>query len=287
LIKCPNCGSLDTRKKGFAFNLNDKKQRYQCRRCKRKFSESEVADERLPKILTMDIETLPILGYAWAAYDTNIVRVKKDWCVATWSAKWWSDPRVMSDAMTIKETGTRDDRRICASLWKLFDSADIIIGQNSKQFDFKKMNTRWWFHRMGPPSSYKAIDTLETARRAFSMTFNNLDYLASYLGIGRKKETGGIDLWDDFESGDKNARARMVEYCCNDTVLCERVYDTMKPWVYNHPKLSVYQKIKDICPVCLSKRIAEIGYYQAAVQRYKEWRCGDCQSVFHSTKAEK
>jgi hypothetical protein len=240
-----------------------------------------------PSVLLMDIETLPILGYVWAAFDTNLIRVKEDFCIACWSAKWYGDERVMSDVMTVKETKTRDDKRICKSLWSLFDEADVIIGQNAKQFDFKKMNTRWWFHHMGPPSSYRAIDTLETARKAFSMTFNNLDYLAKYLGIGKKKETGGFDLWDDFMRGDKATRLKMVEYCENDTVLCEKVYKTMRPWVYNHPKLTSYNKVKGVCPVCFSSDYKNIGYYQAPVQKYVEWRCLDCHSVWHSTRPEK
>ena len=240
-----------------------------------------------PAVLVMDLETLPILGYVWAAFDTNLIRVKEDWSIACWSAKWYGDERVMSDVMTVKEAKTRDDKRICASLWKLFDDADVIIGQNAKQFDFKKMNTRWWFHHMGPPSSYRAIDTLETARKAFSMTFNNLDYLGNYLGVGKKKETGGFDLWDNFMKGDKEARALMVEYCIGDTELCERVYKSMRPWVPSHPKMTVYNKIKGVCPVCFSANYKNIGYYQAPVQQYAEFRCSDCKSVWHNTRPEK
>jgi transposase-like protein len=288
-MQCPNCSSSDVVKKGWAFNVGGKRQRYKCNNCRRKFSEADAAvvESEMPAVLTIDIETLPILGYAWAAYDTNLIRVKEDWCCACWGAKWWGDERVVSDVMTVKETETRNDERICRTLWRLFDEADVIIGQNIKKFDFKKMNTRWWYWGMGPPSSSKVIDTLETAHRAFSMTFNNLDYLANYRGIGKKKETGGFDLWDDFMAGDKEAREHMVEYCVHDVELDEKVYDSMKPWVYNHPKLTAYNKVIGVCPVCFGENYTNIGFYQAPVQKYAEFRCSDCLSVWHSTRPEK
>ena len=285
-MNCPKCNSSHISHRGIRHN----KQRYQCQKCYKYFNGEilikEISDD-FPAVLVMDIETLPILGYVWAAFDTNLIRVKEDWCVACWSAKWWGDNRVMSDVMTIEETKTRNDKRICETLWKLFESADVIIGQNVKGFDFKKMNTRWWYYKMGPPSSFKPIDTLETARKMFLMTFNNLDYLANYLGIGKKKETGGFDLWEDFMCGDQEARKNMVEYCENDTILDEKVYDTMRPWVYNHPKFSVYKKVIGVCPICFSTQYKEIGYYQAPVQKYKEFRCSNCQSLWHLTKIEK
>ena len=42
------------------------------------------------KILIFDIETSPMEAYAWGTFKENIPiqRIKKDWFVMTWAAKW-------------------------------------------------------------------------------------------------------------------------------------------------------------------------------------------------------
>jgi hypothetical protein len=192
---------------------------------------------------------------------------------------------MITDCLTPSEAVKRNDKRICQSLWKLFDDADIVIAQNGRKFDIPKMNTRWWKHKLTPPSSYKIIDTLDAARRAFGMTYNSLDYLGTYLGIGSKKKTE-FQLWTDCDKGDKQSLDYMQEYNENDVTLLENVYLNMRGWIPNHPKFTTYEKVKDVCPVCFGD-IKNIGLYTANVRQYKEFRCQQCGAVFHNTKAEK
>jgi hypothetical protein len=171
-------------------------------------------------------------------------------------------------------------------MWKLFDDADIIIAQNGKKFDIPKMNTRFWKYGMPRPSSYKIIDTLDAARRAFGMTYNSLDYLGEYLGAGRKLKTE-FDLWIKCDNGDKESLEKMQEYNENDVILLEEVYLKMRGWMPNHPKFTAYEKVEGVCPVCFDSNIKNIGLYTAVVKQYQEFRCSHCGSVWHNTKPEK
>jgi hypothetical protein len=40
--------------------------------------------------------------------------------------------------------------------------------------------------------SPKTIDTLKWARKYFNFNSNKLDYIAKYLGVGQKMDTGGL-----------------------------------------------------------------------------------------------
>ena len=245
-------------------------------------------EAEFPAVLFLDIETLPIIAYTWGTWGVDITNDKiiKDWCVLAFAAKWLDDPRIIADILIPKEVSARDDKRLCQHIWRLLDDADVVIAQNGKRFDLPKINGRLWKHGVGPPSSYKTVDTMEAAKKTFGLTYNSLDFLGEYLGAGRKLKTE-FELWAKCDRGDKDALTRMTEYNQQDVFLLEEVYNKMRPWIPNHPRLTVYDKIAGVCPVCMDNNIKEIGLYTAAQRQYREFRCSSCASIWHNTKAEK
>src|ERR1700678_2406773 len=94
-----------------------------------------------PKVLFVDIETAPMLGYIWGLWDNDVAlnQLNKDWHLLSWSAKWMDDPSeeiMYADQRKAKDI--TDDSKILRHLWKLLDEADIVITQNGKAFDHKK-----------------------------------------------------------------------------------------------------------------------------------------------------
>lgn len=246
--------------------------------------------EMLPEpvsILVFDIETLPILAYTWGAYEQNlqIDGIVKDWCILSWSAKWVGDDKIISDVLSSEEALKRDDRRLLKDFWKLLDRADVVITHNGRQFDIKKVNTRLMYHGIQPPSSYKNIDTLVAARSVFGMTMNKQDYIAKYLGIQRKLHTD-FQLWADCDNGKKFALKNMRKYNETDVLMLEEIYMRIRAWIPNHPNLATIAQMNDVCPVCMGE-YKKIGIYYAAKNRYSEYRCNNCNTVFHSTKTIK
>jgi hypothetical protein len=280
---CPICGSNNTKKRGFAFANGGKKQRYFCHAHSGSFLEGQVVEDSFPSVLLVDIETLPIVAYTWSGYDTviNPVQIIKDWCVVGWAAQWLGDDKIVSEFLTPKEAKSRNDKKIVSKLWKMFDEADSVIAHNGIRFDFKKLNTRWWYHGLPQPSSYKMIDTLEIARRTLGMTFNSLDYLGEYLGLGKKLHTD-FELWRRCSDGSPEALQEMREYNENDVDLLRKVYLKLRGWTNNHPDFRAFSRVKGVCPRCFSP-IEYIGLYTAKKNQYKEFRCTGCGGVGHDT----
>src|ERR1041385_790830 len=108
------------------------------------------------KVLVFDIETSPILAFVWDLYDQNIAlnQIVKDRHVISFSAKWLGDPPSKMMHFDNRGKAWGDDKELCKRLWKLLDEADIVITQNGKKFDTPRMNARFIFHKMPPPSPY-------------------------------------------------------------------------------------------------------------------------------------
>jgi len=131
-----------------------------------------------PKVLIYDIETAPMLGYCWSLWDQNIGlnQIESDWYVLSWSAKWLDDDDDQVMYMDQRKAkNIEDDKKLLEAMWKLLDECDIVITQNGKKFDQKKLNARFILNGMQPPSSYKHIDTRQIAKRYFGFTSNNLN----------------------------------------------------------------------------------------------------------------
>jgi DNA polymerase III epsilon subunit-like protein len=74
---------------------------------------------------------------------------------------------------------------------------------------------------------YTTIDTLKISRSKFRFNSNKLDYIAQFLGMGKKIKTD-FSLWKDILlHKDKIALAKMIKYCQNDVILLEKVFKKM------------------------------------------------------------
>lgn len=239
-------------------------------------------------VLVFDVETMPLVGYIWNPWNTNMYenQMIKDYCILSYSAKWYDDDRIMSDILTPKEAVARNDKRILTNFWKLINMADVVITHNGKRFDIRKLNARFWKNHMPKPSSYKVIDTLTSAKAVFGLTYNSMDFIAKYIGMQEKLETD-FDLWKGCDNGDKESLQYMREYNEQDIRVQEDVYTEMRGWIPNHPDMSVYANLTNVCPVCLGMDYKQVGLYTASKLRYAEYRCDGCGSVWHDSKAIK
>lgn len=239
-------------------------------------------------VLSIDIETLPILGYTWNVWNTNIYsnQVEKDWSLLSYSAKWIDSGKIISDILTTKEALNREDKRLASGIWNLLNKSSVVITHNGRRFDIKKINTRFWKHGLHRPSSYKVIDTLVAAKSVFGLTYNTLDFIAKYIGLQEKLDTD-FELWRRCDRGEKEALQYMREYNENDVVMQEEIYLNMREWIPGHPNLSIYTKLENVCPICLGENFKEIGLFTANIYQYKEYRCNSCGSVFHDTHSVK
>src|SRR5712664_1179773 len=193
------------------------------------------------KILFLDIETAPSLGWVWGKWQQNVIDFKKDWYMLSFAYKWANEDQIHVKGL-IDYPGykrhTENDKALAKDLWKLLDEADIIIAQNGDAFDIPKINTRFLIHGLQPPSPYKTVDTLKIARKAFAFDSNKLDDIGHYLKIGRKLPHTGFHLWKGCMSGDPESWKTMKEYNAHDIDLLEQLYYKVRAWDKQHPQVN-------------------------------------------------
>lgn len=236
------------------------------------------------KILFFDIETAPVRGWVWRAYEDNLLKTDKDWYMLSFAYRWAHQDEVkvcaLPDYHSFK-TDKENDHDLCKALWKLFDEADIIVAHNGDAFDVKKANARFIIHGMEPPSFYKTIDTLKIARRYFKFTSNKLNELGNYLNLGEKLPHTGMHLWFGCMNGDPDSWKLMKEYNVQDVRLLMKVYYRIASWHTSHPNLNLYTDThEDGCPKCQSMKVVKRGFKFAATTKRQQFKCNDCGGWF-------
>jgi hypothetical protein len=216
-----------------------------------------------PKILVIDIETAPLELHGWKLWDENfsLDQIKSDWSILSYAAKWLGKSKIYYD-----DTGgrgkahVRNDRKLMKGIRDLLNEADIVVAQNGKKFDVRKINARLITHGFHPPKPYRVIDTMLESRKYFAFTSQKLKYTSEILGVPPKdehEEYPGFKLWAACLQDIPAAWKVMQRYNKQDITSTEFVYLKIRPWIANHPNLGVFQPLleKPICPNCGSTNL--------------------------------
>ncbi len=239
-------------------------------------------------MLFLDIETAPIVGYAWEKYDTCLIDNYRDWTVFSMAYKWRDEavkcitidyPKSLTDFMLSPD----NDKELVKTIWGLLNRADVVVGHNSDRFDLRKLNSRFIYYGLGPPAPYKTVDTKKASCRVASNTSNKLNDLGKKYQIGKKIEHEGFELWVKCMSGDPQAWQHMIKYNKQDVVLLEKLYDFLLPWIPNHPNVSVISGIANVCPKCGKTGFNKEGIYHNKTTKYQVWRCKNCRAQLRTT----
>lgn len=235
-----------------------------------------------PRVLLLDIETAPMLGYVWSLWENNVSldQLHSDWHVLSWSAKWLGDlpNKIMyQDQRSAKVVS--DDRKILKGIWKLLDEADIVITQNGKAFDHKKLNARFVYHGFQPPSTYKHIDTMLIAKKHFAFSSNKLAYMSDKLCTKYKKlkpsKFPGFSMWVECLAGNKAAWKEMEKYNKYDVLALEELYTKLIPWD-NSIDFNLYTDHNTHICKCGSKDLVKNGYSYTNTGKFNRYKCKDC-----------
>lgn len=236
-----------------------------------------------PRIGVLDVETAPIEAYVWGLFDQNISldMIKTDWSLISFCWKWLGEKdHYYQDTGGRGRAKVRDDRCLMKPLYDRLDEADIVIAQNGRRFDIKKVNARLIQHGHKPYSPIKIVDTLEAAKNHFGFTSNKLAYLSDKLANTKKyehKEFPGFELWKECLADNPKAWAVMRKYNPLDVISTAEVYETMRPWITNHPNHAAWIQDKDSrCTKCGSKSLQRRGYSATAQGMYPRFQCQDC-----------
>jgi DNA polymerase III epsilon subunit-like protein len=229
------------------------------------------------KRLFFDIETSPNIGLFWAAgYKKNISpdNIIKERAIICIAYKWADDDKTY----VLTWDKDQNDKSLLEKFIKIANEADELIGHNGDRFDLAWIRTRCLYHRIPVFPNYTTLDTLKSARSKFYFNSNKLDYIAKFLGVGEKIHTG-YDLWKNIVlNKDAAALKEMSEYCKNDVVILEKVYNELANYLPSKTHHGVAMGgEKCSCPECGSmnmayskKRLSALGTARIQTQ------CQDC-----------
>lgn len=234
--------------------------------------------------LFFDIETSPNVGLFWkAGYKekidySNIIKERAIICICY---KWEGEKEVYYLTWDKKQC----DKKLLKDFILVANQADEMVGHNGDRFDLPWIRGRCVHHKIPMLPTYVTIDTLKISRQKFRFNSNRLDYVASFLGIGKKIKTD-FNLWKDIVLGKSQlAMDKMVKYCKGDVILLERVFDRLKGYV--EPKTHygvIFKQDRGTCPECGSDELVRNKRRTTATGLVKiQYICKTCNRTHSKT----
>lgn len=259
------------------------------------YNPDEVAFKKTegPKILVFDTETAAATALTFGRFKVNLsqdnILDNGGWLLCScW--RWLGSNITESIHLTPEEVLNKDDSRIVAKLFELYEEADAVLAHNSIGFDHRVVQTRAVYNGFPPLPQVKVLDTLQLVKRYLKLPSNRLDAIGEFFGLGRKLSTGGISLWRKVQEGDEQAMEQMVEYCLQDVDLLYEVYlrtrqlgragsDFNAALYYNDDLVR--------CRVCGSSEVEATGRtIETALNAFDEVRCNECGAVHRHRTAK-
>ena len=225
------------------------------------------------KRLFFDIETSPNIVLSWeTGYNLTIPHdnMVKERAIICIGYKWAGEKKINS----LTWDKSQDDKAMLNTFIKIMNAADEVVAHNGDSFDIRWVRTRCIKHGIPMMPNPTSIDTFLLAKKGFKFNSNSLDYISQYLGIGKKKETN-FKLWKNILlNNDKKSLSTMVDYCKQDVVLLEEVWNKLNPYVL---ATSNFASHSSHCPECGSYNTI-VNKRRATASGYRKvtFQCNDC-----------
>jgi len=233
--------------------------------------------EKPRRRLFFDIETSYATARVWRpgkqyVNPENLITDTKIICI---SYKWQGEDKVHH----LHWDKNQNDGTMLKKFVKIMGDADEIVAHNGDNFDMKVFRTRCIINKILMYPTYRTFDTLKKARQYFSFSSNKLDYIGKVLGVGRKLTHEGMKMWVDVVEGKcEKALKKMLDYCDQDIILLEDVFNALNPYVYHNTNFAVlHGKDKWDCPDCTSTDVDMYHTYTTPMGVIRRnMRCNDC-----------
>lgn len=242
------------------------------------------------KRLFFDIEVSPLVVYTWnighkvSLSHDNILEERAVICI---SYKWEGETTVHN----LTWDRNKNDKKMLREFAKVMAEADEIVGHNGDAFDIPWVRGRCLQHGIVIPPTFNTIDTLKVARKYFRLPSNRLDYLGKLL-LGEGKKETGYGLWKEVCGSDKKVAEKalkvMVDYCDQDVVLLEKLFEKLNPYMPNKVKYVIDPSVDSAknCPECASTKTYCSKTKRSALGTVrKQMQCKDCGKYFTISEA--
>lgn len=233
------------------------------------------------KILAIDIETMPALVWTYDLFRPFIShkQIVEPSRISCFSYQWYGQKKV---GFVSEYHDTREG--MIEKLWELLDEADVVLGYNTKRFDYPWILGELMAEGKTKPSPVKHIDLYQTTKQNTRFLSRKLDYVSERLLGDKKIDVNTMTLAIECGSKDPEvaakAWAKMKRYSVKDTALMFPLFERIRSYVkMPHPVAS--DGIS--CHSCKSLNLQRRGTEKTLVSEYQRYRCNDCGSWFRGT----
>ena len=232
------------------------------------------------KVIIWDIETCFNIAAIFGLFEdrtspSNILKERYVICVA-----WKELNEKKTHAVSVLDDMPRflkdpnDDYYVVKRIHEVLSGADAIVAHYGDAFDIKMFNSRVIYHKLPPLPNLIQIDTYKLAKSKFKFNSNKLDYLGTYLGVGKKMSTTP-GLWMKCLQGNQSAIKEMVKYNKQDVDLLEDVYKILAPYTPNKINRALISNTH-VCPLCESSNLHKRGFTYTKTATWQRYNCTDC-----------
>ena len=210
-------------------------------------------DEYQPKILIYDIETSLIRAKIFWTGTQYIghKQLMDESKIITISYKWLGEDEV---TVLTWDNEKKNDKELIKAFLKVYNSADMVIGQNNDKFDNRFINARAMKYNLDVDVYVKSFDLMKQNKRLFRLPSYSMDYISKFLKISKKMKVE-IEMWEDIQYGKKDisssALKKMCEYNIQDVLTTEEMYLKLRKYMNHVTHLGVLKgESKFSCPEC-------------------------------------
>lgn len=231
------------------------------------------------KVLFLDIETAPALGYFYGRYDLRITpdQLVQPEFILCYQAAWNDGPVFINSLRGKGKINPDSDKPLVKELAKLIAQADVVVAHNAERFDLAFISARLAIHNLKPFAPPQVVDTLKACRRYFKFESNSLDHVCRLLKLGRKFHSGGFETSIACMKGEEAAWDKLLRYGKHDVKLLRDLYYRLRPWMKDHPNHNLFEpSTNSCCPSCGSYKLRSNGWRYTKSMRYRRLLCTDC-----------
>lgn len=231
------------------------------------------------KTLILDVETSPNIAHVWGLFKqtVSLAQLQEASFMMSFAAKWRGEKKI--------HYRNYNDPKMVEEIYGLVNDADAVVHYNGNSFDMPVLNREFVLTELPPPSPYKNIDLYRVISKKFRFASNKLAHTAEQLGVTKKLDNSGHELWTRCLAGDEKAWKEMRRYNIGDVKTTEELFERVLPWIDSMPNQQLYSE-ESFCPRCGQDfyRLERQGYAYTNLGKFQRFKCSVCKGWSRSNR---
>lgn len=204
-------------------------------------------------VLIYDIETSLLKADVWWSGKQYIhsSQISSEPRIITVAWKWLGSDKVKH----LKWDENHCDEKLVKRFLKVYNKADIIIGQNNDKFDNRWINARAIKFNFDVNLYVKSLDIMKQAKRIMRIPGYSMAFMTEYLGVTNKQTHEGLIMWKKIQYGNESEQKeylqKMIDYNVGDIISTEDMYLRLRKYMkFNFHLGTLNKHEKYTCPSC-------------------------------------